>query len=180
MLLPCKFTCVLLKCMSQRASNILLFAHRGLQWQGLTKFVELSNLLDVLCLMCCIQCDALGRRCSFSSSTFRSSCLDPTSVGHWSVWGFWALHHSLFAAVYGTILALPFTRYRDRLPGEVLIMKSEVLTFDVRDASCFDEYELCVKLSSQNKFWDSQLLWSLSCSALFVTLCGFAFLVCAC
>ena len=36
----------------------------------------------------------------------------------WSKWSFWLLHSLLFMAVYGTILTLPLTRWRDVLPAK--------------------------------------------------------------
>ncbi|XP_024387486.1 protein CANDIDATE G-PROTEIN COUPLED RECEPTOR 2 [Physcomitrium patens] len=38
-------------------------------------------------------------------------------AGDWNKWGFWLLQNLFFSAVYVIILALPYTRWRDRLPA---------------------------------------------------------------
>ncbi len=36
----------------------------------------------------------------------------------WSKWSYWLLHHTVFCLVYGAILVLPMTRWRDVLPAK--------------------------------------------------------------
>lgn len=43
--------------------------------------------------------------------------LNEDDAGDWQKWGFWLVHTVLFICVYGVILILPHTRWRDHLPG---------------------------------------------------------------
>ena len=36
---------------------------------------------------------------------------------YWDKWGYWAAHEFIFALVYGAILVLPYTDWRDKLPA---------------------------------------------------------------
>eukprot|EP01018_Ginkgo_biloba_P006217 Gb_04541 [translate_table: standard] len=43
--------------------------------------------------------------------------IDNDDVGDWQKWVFWLVHKLLLVAVYATILCMPHTKWRDRLPA---------------------------------------------------------------
>lgn len=50
-------------------------------------------------------------------------------AGDWHKWGFWLLQNLLFVTVYMIILALPYTRWRDRLPARPSFYRYVLILF---------------------------------------------------
>ncbi|KAH9301659.1 hypothetical protein KI387_013242, partial [Taxus chinensis] len=44
--------------------------------------------------------------------------IDGNDVGDWKKWGFWLAHRLLLVAVYSSILCVPHTKWRNRLPAK--------------------------------------------------------------
>lgn len=92
--------------------SVVVFLFQGFQISGLEALIRTLILSTVIATVdTSIKAMIIFR---FSVPLFTPG-LD---AGDWSKWGFWAFHEGLFCFIYGGILLLRYTRWRERLPAK--------------------------------------------------------------
>ncbi|KAK9808438.1 hypothetical protein WJX73_005892 [Symbiochloris irregularis] len=66
----------------------------------------------------------------------------------WSKWGFWLVHNLLFLSVYGGILVLPYTSWRDRLPAKPSFYRYVLVLFVLNAVAAIGALQLGFGYSS--------------------------------
>eukprot|EP00898_Chlorokybus_atmophyticus_P003202 jgi/Chlat1/3883/Chrsp26S04163 len=64
----------------------------------------------------------------------------------WAKWGFWFFHSLVFALVYLAILALPHTRWRDRLPARPAFYRYVLVLFSLYAGLSFGSFLIAIRV----------------------------------